>query len=208
MKRLSYIFTFLFLQSALVSHAAINLVLNTDTKEFAFTGSDTGTPNTDNSFTAIRWIETHSESASNSTLTSDAASSFTSSSGSPKADPFDTRISYFAEGFFKFIVVEFNLENVVTSEPNEDPELPDVDVTSTVTGTGIFQSYAALSADAILHLESYIGSTISHSEGNDISVGGGFGYSDLNVVAVPEPATAAGILGMLSLLCLARRRRR
>lgn len=193
MKRPLFISTFVILHSTMASHGAMTLLLNTSTKEFAFTGSDTGIPNTD-TIRAIRWFGSHSESAPNSSITFDTASAFITSSGMPEVSPHDTRIAYFGGSIIKGIVIELRLEDVDTSQP------------STVTGTGVFQSYAGLSASAIANLESYIGSTIAHSPGNSLSFGGGVGYSELTVVAVPEPGSTA-LLGLGTVGFILRRRR-
>lgn len=133
------------------AQAALELQLNTATKEFALFGSDTGTPESF-SFTGITSFALISLGGSGfGSIQYDNDVAFSTSVGTP------------GNGFLGY---DFRL---TSSTANGGTVLVELGTSSnanqTLTGNGAFQSYASFPMDAIARLESTISQSITLLDG-------------------------------------------
>lgn len=166
-------------------HAQLILHLDTSTKEFWFAGSATGTPDANvagDVYTEVLWA-----------------------AGTPGAGDFSQvflsgdNLAVTGNTYSGFL---FNVSRIGANESgtHEDVRVLLADSTeTTLTGTGIKESYGSFSSAAQSHLEANIGGVLP------LQLGTGFG--DISVVPEPhEQALAAG-LGLAALAFWRRHRR-
>jgi len=170
------------LLAAGVAQASLVLKINTTDKTFTFTGSDAGTP-------ASGWITwNNQESVGAGDLWTgeidDISATCTSTleySGATAPHLDLDQSSGFRDSIFTAATITFvYTENSCTE----------------LDGTGVYQSYAALNSLSQAHFESLIGGTFAASTA---------GFSDIQVEAVPEPATAGLLSISVGALWLIRR---
>ncbi|WOO42421.1 hypothetical protein [Rubellicoccus peritrichatus] len=165
---------------------ALTLTFNTADETLAITGTDTGTlANFGGDGIADFELDDSNISFSTTSVTYDGGMAFSTSVGNP-----DELIILFSN---TVAPVRFFAVALTTDTPN---------VETTLTGSGIFQSYASLSSDAKSYLATEPYTTIPLFEGT--------GFDSLNVafVLVPEPSAVTFVLAATSLLFVAVRFRR
>lgn len=165
--------------------AAFELRLNTATQEFALFGSDSGTPGVFGEG-EVAWRLLNLGGSGDGAVGYDNDIAFSTSVGTPGNSflGYDLRIVSGTVGSGSIILF--------TGMSSQDPQ--------TLTGSGVFQSYSAISdAGAITRLESTIGQSLSLVTGT--------GFSSVSVTAVPEPSTYAMLFAVAALgLALWRRK--
>ncbi len=169
---------------AATSFGALELRLDTVNKEFALFGSDTGSPST-GIVSSFRWACETPIAPTGSYNDIDVYSSpaaYTVSAGTTGNQIFhydiNMAIAQTTNGAFRMQLLVDDIPNL------------------TLTGTGEYQSYAGLSADAQISLESTIGQVLVQDIGT--------GMSNINVT--PEPATMS-LLALGGMAILRRRKK-
>ncbi len=154
---------------ALVAGASAELTLNIDTgaKTFSFSGTDSGNAEyIEGLFFLIDW------SIQPSGWWSSQSIDIGSTAFEEVIDNASLFVNFSVDGGTDGLELAFS----------NDVNITDTDIT-TLTGTGVAISYSSRDADHQGVLDGYIGSTIP--------LVGGYGYSDINVASIPEPATIA-----------------
>jgi len=168
--------------SASTSSATLSLSVNTDTREFALLGFDTGTPFGFSSAGFIEWKLPGSGGITSAQSYGNGVA-FSTDVGMPDSGTFgyDTRVA------------------AQTSESGEVALalVVSTSVSQTITGSAVYQSYASLDPAALARLESAVGQNLLLEFGT--------GFSPVSVVAVPEPAMGSAVAGGIALFfCLLR----
>ncbi|GHB89923.1 PEP-CTERM sorting domain-containing protein [Cerasicoccus arenae] len=170
------------------SYGALILNINTADKTFALTGSDTGTPINAGGGLTI-WTLTGLGAPGFSTFSYNNDVAFSTNVGTP---------GFPAGGY----------DTAITSTDNTGGSISlnlGVSTASlqTLTGSGVFQSYAALSPTGLSAFESTIGSSLA------LQFGSGFSPVSVVAAAIPEPSTYIVGVGFVALAgFMAYRRRR
>lgn len=175
------------------AEADLILVLDTTNKEFAFTGSATGTPQSVAGGGFTTWnLNGLGGSGSGPTdifLNNDVA--WSTNVGTPGLPAFalDTRLTSSTDNGGEIFLA--------FGSSTADAQ--------TFTGTGVFSSYGSMSAGSQARLEGHIGQTLPSISGTGF---GGVHIQAAAVAAVPEPSSFAFLsLGCVGVILHRRRRR-
>jgi len=163
--------------------ATLTLEINTATKEFALTGSDTGVSEWLTSPVKVTWQVNNAGVVDGGTLNRSGATVYTTSAAS--ADGFALAFSSSSGGTVSIFLFTNNVNSI------------------TVTGSDAAQSYAELGSNDQARLEALIGQSFSF-----VSQNGSNGFSSMSVAAVPEPRMYAALAALAALGWVAYRRRK
>lgn len=167
------------------SPAALTLLINPDTEQFALTGSTTGTPAASGGFGTIGWVADVAVIDVNTSINLSDATSFVTSVGTPGgSNGTDTNLNFQMIGPSPSMTLSLGTSSSATQE---------------ITGTGVWHSYSSLSAINKAALLSTVGSTMLQLNGT--------GFETVSVVSVPEPSGAILAAGGAAMLLLRRTRR-
>ena len=161
---------------------SFTLNLNTITKEYSLTGSDTGTPGPNGDGGSVYWESARPGGSESGFAFYDDGLFFSSDVIGIGPTGYDDALDVFNGGIGLNLLTSSNAEQ-------------------TITGEGYFHSYAGFSTDAQTLLESFIGQSITLDSNSS-------GFSALSVAAVPEPSAAALIAGLVAITCLSGRRQK
>ncbi|WP_269539479.1 hypothetical protein [Cerasicoccus fimbriatus] len=177
----------LFLILACNASAVLELRLNTNTKEFAIFGSDSGTPHDIGGAGLISWSLRDLGGTTNSVVDYWNEKAFDTNVGHPGGYYSDTVLAsqIWSGGD---IIFQLNVTDAVYQ---------------TITGNGYYQSYSGLGAEGRAKLEGLIGQNLLL--GVRLS-GEGFQPVKITSSSIPEPASFCALAGSAIFICVFIRR--